>query len=146
MANNLYSPHPAIKYAQSGLRTIEEKLGMPVEEILKWIEKTGPKAEEARMKWLKSEHGLGTNQASWLAGLSIGKGLEDIDPKAYLHAARGYVENMFSGKKESLRPIYDKLLEVCLAVGKEAKASPCATIIPIFRHHVIAQIKPSTLT
>ena len=30
--------------------------------------------------------------------------------------------------------------------GKDAKACPCATIVPLYRNHVFAQIKPTTQT
>jgi hypothetical protein len=53
---------------------------------------------------------------------------------------------MFSGKKEHLRPIYDALLKLGLGAGKEAKACPCQTIVPLYRNHVFAQIKPTTQT
>ena len=66
-------------------------------------------------------------------------------PETYLEAAPGMVDAMFAGKA-SLRPIYDALLTLCLAVGKGVTASPGKTIVPIYRHHVIAQIKPTTKT
>ena len=70
----------------------------------------------------------------------------DDDPDKYLTAADGYVEKMFSGPKESLRPIYDELLKLGLGIGSEAKACPCETIVPLYCNHVFAQIKPSTRT
>ena len=77
---------------------------------------------------------------------SFGKGEEIGDPDQYLRAAEKYVEAMFAGKKEPLRPIYQALLKLGLAVGKEAKACPCQTIVPLYRKHVFAQIKPTTQT
>ena len=68
------------------------------------------------------------------------------NPAAYLKAAEKYVEEMFSGKKEHLRPLYDALLELGLSVGKDVKACPCQTIVPLYRNHVFAQIKPTTQT
>jgi hypothetical protein len=65
-------------------------------------------------------------------------------PEAYLEAAPALVDAMFAGKER--RPIYEALLTVCLAVGKDATASPGKTIVPIYRNHVIAQIKPTTKT
>jgi len=53
---------------------------------------------------------------------------------------------MFSGSKSALRPIYDALLKLGLKVGKDAKACPCQTIVPLYRKHVFAQIKPTTRT
>src|SRR5262249_53117031 len=60
--------------------------------------------------------------------------------------AENYVEEMFAGAKAGLRPLYDELLELCLKLGKDVKACPCQTIVPIYRAHVIAQLKPSTRT
>jgi hypothetical protein len=67
---------------------------------------------------------------------------EFASPAAYLAAADRYVDDMFAGSKASLRPIYDALLKTGLSVGKDTKACPCKTIVPIYRRHVIAQIKP----
>jgi len=71
---------------------------------------------------------------------------EYASPAAYLATAERYVEQMFAGPKAALRPIYDALLKTGLSMGKDTKACPCKTIVPIYRHHVIAQIKPSTRT
>jgi Domain of unknown function (DUF5655) len=53
---------------------------------------------------------------------------------------------MFAGPKESLRPIYHELLKLGLALGEDVKACPCQTIVPLYRKHVFAQIKPTTQT
>ena len=81
-----------------------------------------------------------------MAERSVGKGDDLGDSDTYLKAAEKYVEEMFAGKKEPLRPIYHALLKLGLGVGKEAKACPCQTIVPLYRNHVFAQIKPTTQT
>ncbi|MGH9933051.1 MAG: DUF5655 domain-containing protein [Pyrinomonadaceae bacterium] len=43
-----------------------------------------------------------------------------------------------------MRPIYDELLKLGLKLGKDVKACPCQTIVPFYRNHVFAQIKPTT--
>jgi len=68
------------------------------------------------------------------------------DPVSYLENAEHDVEAMFSGGKAKLRPLYDKLLKFGLKTGKEAKACPCKTMVPLYRNHVFAQIKPTTQT
>ena len=68
---------------------------------------------------------------------------EYASPAAYLATAERYVEQMFSGPKAALRPIYNALLKAGLSMGNDTKACPCKTIVPIYRRHVIAQIKPS---
>lgn len=75
-----------------------------------------------------------------------GKGEEDGDPGAYLKAAEAYVEAMYAGPKAALRPIHDRLLERGLALGADVKVCPCKTIVPLYRKHVFAQIKPTTRT
>jgi hypothetical protein len=67
-------------------------------------------------------------------------------PEAYLAAAEKYVEDMYAGPKAALRPLYDQLLREAFSLGKDVKACPCQTIVPIYREHVIAQIKPTTRT
>jgi hypothetical protein len=143
---SIYSVHPGVAMTQKWIAELKEKTGRTLDEWLRFIKKSGPKDEKARRDWLKNEHQLGTNSAWWLAERAEGKGAEVGDPDEYLKAAEGYVETMFSGAKAGLRPIYDALLKLGLSVGKEAKACPCQTIVPLYRNHVFAQIKPTTRT
>jgi hypothetical protein len=77
---------------------------------------------------------------------AVKRGWNDGDQDTYLKSAEGYVEEMFAGGKAKLRPLYDKLLKLGLKIGKDAKACPCQTIVPLYRNHVFAQIKPTTQT
>ncbi|MBA3568914.1 MAG: DUF4287 domain-containing protein [Pyrinomonadaceae bacterium] len=143
---SIYSVHPGIAMTQKWVAELRQKTGRSLEDWLRFVKKSGPKDEKERRDWLKQEHGLGTNPAWWIAERSVGKGTETSDPNQYLKAAEGYVEQMFSGSKSALRPIYDALLKLGLKVGKDAKACPCQTIVPLYRKHVFAQIKPTTRT
>jgi Domain of unknown function (DUF5655)/Domain of unknown function (DUF4287) len=142
---SIYGVHPGVAMTQKWIGELKQKTGRSLEEWLRLIKKSGPKDEKARREWLKTEHGLGTNSAWWLAERADGKS-EMADPDEYLKAADGYVETMLSGPKVALRPIYDALLKLGLSVGKDAKACPCQTIVPLYRNHVFAQIKPTTRT
>ena len=142
----LYSVHPGVLMTQKWIGELKQKTGRSLEEWLKHIKKAGPADEKERREWLKEEHKLGTNTAWWLAERSVGKGDESADPDLYLKQAERDVDKMFSGGKSGLRPIYDALLKLGLKTGKEAKACPCATIVPLYRNHVFAQIKPTTQT
>ena len=53
---------------------------------------------------------------------------------------------MFSGKKAVLRAIYEELLAAGKSLGDDVRACPCETIVPLYRTHVFAQIKPTTNT
>lgn len=141
---SIYGVHPGVEMTQKWVGELKQRTGRSLEEWLRLIKKSGPKDEQARREWLKTEHGLGTNSAWWLSERASGKGTEVADPDAYLAAAEGYVETMFAGGKAELRPIYDALLKTGLKVGKDVKACPCQTIVPLYRKHVFAQIKPTT--
>lgn len=141
-----YSVHPSVASMRSWIDTLPQKTGRSLEEWLRLIEEQGPPAEKERIGWLKAEHGLGTNSALWLAARSLGKAEEDGDPESYLRRAVEYVDAMFASGKAPLRPIYDELLKLGLSLAPDVKACPCSTIVPLYRSHVFAQIKPTTRT
>ena len=143
---SIYSVHPGVFMTQKWIADLKQKTGRSLEEWVAHIKKSGPKGEKERRAWLKEEHGLGTNVAMGLAERAEGKGKEMGDPDLYLASAERDVEKMFSGGKAKLRPLYDALLKLGLKTGKEAKACPCSTIVPLYRNHVFAQIKPTTQT
>src|SRR6266403_1984137 len=143
---SIYGVHPGVLMTQKWIGELKQKTGRTLDEWIKFIRKEGPPTEEARRDWLKTQHKLGTNSAWWLAERSAGKGEELGDADVYLQAAEKYVDEMFAGKKEHLRPIYDALLKLGLSMGKDTKACPCQTIVPLYRNHVFAQIKPTTQT
>jgi hypothetical protein len=143
---SIYSVHPGVLMTQKWIAELKQKTGRTLDEWMKFIKREGPPTEAARRDWLKHSHGLGTNYASWLASESVGKGDELSDPVAYLRAAEAYVDEMYAGKKEHLRPIYEALLKLGLSMGKDTRACPCQTIVPLYRNHVFAQIKPTTQT
>src|ERR1044071_10353747 len=111
---SIYGVHPGVAMTQKWIAELKVKTGRSLEEWLKLIKKSGPKDEKARREWLKTEHGLGTNSAWWLADRAEGRG-EDGDPETYLKAAEGYVEKMFAGPKSSLLPTYDALLKLAFS-------------------------------
>lgn len=142
MMNTLYSIHPGVEMVQKWITTLKNKTGRSLEEWMLLIHKHGPSTEKERIHWLKTEYKLGSNSAIWLSERSFGKGHEEDTPQGYLQTAEKYVAEMFSGNKASLKPIYDALLKTCLDVGSDVKACPCKTIVPLYRQHVFAQIKP----
>jgi len=143
---SIYGVHPGVLTTQKWIASLRATTGRSLDEWLALVAKKGPKDEAGRGDWLKKEHCLGTNAAWWIAERSFGKGLEAGDPAFYLKAAEADVEAMFTGKRAALRPLYDALLKLGLAAGKDVKACPCKTIVPLYRKHVFAEIKPATHT
>ena len=73
---SIYGVHPGVAMTQKWVAELKQKTGRSLEEWLRLIKKSGPKDEKARREWLKTEHGLGTNSAWWLAERAEGKGSE----------------------------------------------------------------------
>jgi uncharacterized protein DUF5655/uncharacterized protein DUF4287 len=140
-----YDVHPSVAMVQNTIAGLKEKTGRSLDEWVRLAQKEGPAEEKKRREWLKTTHSLGTNYAQWIAAQSVGKG-ENGDPQTYLVAAENYVEEMMAGPKANLRPIYDALLKLGRSLGSDVRVCPCQTMVPFFRNHVFAQIKPSTRT
>lgn len=136
---SLYSVHPSFDYEEAGLRLIKERTGKTLEEWIAHVKRNGPVERKARLAWLKKQ-GLTMNYAGWVTSRASGTGgRENYDPERLVDA-------MFAGPKVALRPIYEKLLNLGLSIAEDVTACPCATIVPLYRNHVFAQIKPSTNT
>ncbi|MGA8807571.1 MAG: DUF5655 domain-containing protein [Thermoanaerobaculia bacterium] len=147
MPKQRYDPHPGIAMVRNWIDALKAKTGLDIDAWTAFINSKGPKDTQSRRDWLKTEHKLGTNEARWLVDHAEGKDdLEESDPKVYVARASNYVDALFSGSRAALRPLYDKLYDLARSIGNDIKISPGKTIVPIYRKHVIAQIKPSTRT
>jgi len=140
-----YDLHPSVAMHQSMVTGLKQKSGRTLEEWLDLVRKQGPQTRKERVAWLKTTYGLGLNFASLIAERSEGEG-EDWSPEGYLKRAPEYVDKMFAGPKAALRPLYDALLSEGKKLGKDVRVCPCETIVPLYRNHVFAQVKPSTRT
>jgi hypothetical protein len=140
-----YSVHPAVAYVQAIVDNLPEKTGKTLDQWLAVVVKHKFKDEKACTAWLKDEHTLGSTTASFIAHRAFGGGDHET-PNGYLQAAPGYVDAMYAGPKEAIRPLHDALIELGKALGDDVKICPCQTIVPLYRNHVFAQIKPTTRT
>lgn len=146
MSKAKYDVHPGVAMVQKWIAELKAKTGRSLEEWIALAKKEGPKEDKARREWLKTKHKLGTNSAWWISERVDGKGAEEDSPEAYLKTAVVYVEEQYSGAKEKLRPVYEELLRVGKSMAEDVKACPCKTMVPLYREHVFAQIKPTTNT
>jgi hypothetical protein len=140
---SLYAVHPGVMMVQKWIAELPSKTGRSLDEWLKHIRQAGPPTESECRTWLQSAHQLATNMAWWLAEKALGDAADDT-PAGYLALAPVYVEQMYVGPKLSLRPIHDELVRLAQTLGDDVRICPCKTIVPLFRRHVFAQIKPAT--
>ena len=141
-----YSVHPGVAMVQKWVATLKAKTGRSLEEWVVFVKAKGPPTEMERRAWLRGVHGLGTNSAWWIGERCDDRrtGHWDHNPESYLALAPVWVDKMFGGKKESLRPIYEQLLTLGKSLGSDVRVCPCVTIVPLYRNKVFAQIKPTT--
>jgi hypothetical protein len=144
-AKSSFDVHPSLAMYQTTVAGMKQKTGKSLEEWIALVDKSGPATEKERREWLQTKHGLGRNYASFIAEQSVGKG-DDGTEETYLKQADEYVEKMYSGAKEALRPIFSDLMALGRSLGKDVKVCPCQTMVPLYRKHVFAQIKPTTRT
>jgi hypothetical protein len=139
----IYDVHPGVAMVQKWIGELKTKTGRSLDEWIAFATEEGPKDDKARRAWLKSKYNLGTNSAWWISERVEGKGREQDTPERYLATATIYVDEQYAGVKQHLRPMYEALLKLGKSLGRDVKACPCKTMVPLYREHVFAQIKPT---
>jgi hypothetical protein len=142
----VYGVHPGVAMVQKWVNELKDKTGRTLEEWTALIRKQAPRELPARRDWLKTKHKLGTNTAWWLAERADGQPTWDESPESYLAYAPKYVDEMYAGKRAALRPLNDALMRLAAEIAPDVKFCPCKTMVPVYRKHVIAQIKPASNT
>lgn len=120
------------------MKNLVERTGKTLDEWAAIVLKKGPKTTQERREWLKREHEFTTNYAAWVVERAEGDDGE--------YQPDEFVEKLFAGPKAGLWPIYEALVKLAFSTGKDVTLTPCSTMVPIRRKHVIAQIKPSSKT
>ncbi|MFG0330062.1 MAG: DUF5655 domain-containing protein [Phycisphaerales bacterium] len=143
-AKSTYAVHPGVAYCEAIITNMPDKTGRSIDEWKKLVLADGPKETKARKAWLQKTHKLGGTTAELIVHHTEGTERDHFDGKAYLDQAVRYVEAMYEGKKAPLRAIHDAALAYALTLGADVRVCPCKTIVPLYREHVFAEIKPAT--
>ena len=134
---SLYSLHPSYAYEQSIIDNLASKTGRSLTQWQLYLKAKDIHDESMQLAELKTQ-GLGSTQAQLVIEYVHQRGgPEHYHPEQLVNA-------MFSGKKSALRPLYEMLLREVLKLGSDVKVCPCKTIVPCYREHVFAQLKPAT--
>jgi len=139
-----YDVHPGVAYVQAVVDNMGAKTGRTIDEWAAMVIAHGPTGSKARRDWLKNTYQLGGTTVWMIVEYVEGRSSADTDPKLYLAAAVRYVETMYAGPKMWLRPIHDALIALGRSLGDDVRVCPCQTIVPLYRAHVFAQVKPTT--
>lgn len=141
-----YDVHPGVAMMRKWADELPAKTGRSLDQWARFINNSGIEGRNERIAFLKDEHGLGTNSASFIVDYAADKHSWDGDPDVYLAQAEQYVEAQYSGPKAALRAIFETVLTAARNLGKDVRVCPCKTIVPIYRERVFAELKPATRT
>ncbi len=123
------------KALQTMINNMPEKTGKSLDEWKSILQgKNFAKHGEA-MKFLKGEHGVTHGFANTIIALS----------KEETKEASDLVNDQYKGK-ESLIPIYEKLISAVSDFGEDVVQTPKKTSVSIIRKRLFALIKPASWT
>lgn len=146
MTTMTFDVHPGVAMVRKWADELPAKTGRTLDQWAEVVRRCGRKTIREQAAWLKEHHGFGSNTAWHIAEYAADSATWDGDPDIYLRQAAGYVEGMFAGAKAGLRPIFEALVAAARDLGGDVKVCPCKTIVPFYRNHVFAQVKPATKT
>ena len=144
MTSPVYDVHPTVPYARGIIEKMSAKTGRSIEEWASLVNSSGCGTDREKKSWLKREYGLGGTTVMLIVNHAAGRGADDADPERYLALATVWVDKMFSGPKAVLWPIFDCLMTRGRELGPDVRISPRKTMVPLYRKHVFAEVKPAT--
>lgn len=124
--------------ARKMIENLPEKTGKSLDQWLKLVGRQQFGKHGEIVNWLKSEHGVTHGFANLIAHKYRDAAAGGAEAGSDLIAAQ------YSGAKEGLRPIYDKIAEIVSAFGKDVELSPKKTCVSLRRNKQFALVQPST--
>jgi len=132
-----YSPHPGLMKEGDDKEKLRAATGKTFDEWVALARKSGPKTQRECRAWLQKEHGHKMREAWWIATAAVA----DDDQPSY-SSPELLVDALYSGPKAALRPVHEKVVDAALACGADVIATSCKTMVPLYRKHVFAELKP----
>lgn len=136
MADKYEEPDKIRQYVAALEANLEKATGKPLSHWVK-IAKACPHAKTSeRLKWFKSEHGLGMSRAGLVLWRAFGTGMMGDDDPA------GLVDALFAKSFAEQRPIYEEVAKYLAKLGK-GTLSPRRSYVALYRLKQYGAIKPS---
>jgi len=132
------------KAAATQLANLEKRSGKTFDQLAKIVRSSGLSKHGELVAMLKRDHGMGHGDANLLVhtvrqqdAAAAGKGAPTTTGEA--------ADTLYSGKKEALRPIHDRLMAAIAKFG-EFEVAPKKTYLSLRRKKQFAMIGPATAT
>ena len=121
------------------IKNLKEKYGKSLEEWIAVVKQTGIQKHGEIIKYLKSEHGFTHGFANLVSLKARGTDSASADSEDSL------VNDQYKGK-ESLHPIYIKLISEVKKFGNDVEVAPKRAYVSLRRKKQFALVQPSTKT
>jgi bacteriocin resistance YdeI/OmpD-like protein/uncharacterized protein DUF5655 len=136
-AKSKYSPHPGLSQEAADKERLEDETGRSFDEWVAVARREGPRSQAACREWLQKTHGHGMRNAWWLASVATA-----TESEPNYSEPEGLVDALYCGAKSAWRPLHEKVVDAALSCGSDVLATSCKTMVPIYRKHVFAELKP----
>lgn len=124
-------------YQAKVIANMEKQTGKKMQEFVEFLRASGIAKHKEQVTWLKTQFGLGNTQASIIAW-------ETNKPADYREPTEEELLAAQYQGKESLKPIYEKVLDVLGAIGDDWKPVYCQTYVAFARDRQFLAVQPST--
>jgi hypothetical protein len=119
--------------------SIADKTGRSFEAWVDLARAVGIDGHRALAEHLRQAYDLNYNEAQWIAWEVVDPGRIDRYDKP-----DDLVEGLYSGRRAHLRPLYDRLIEVGLALGADVTTNVCKTYTSLSAGTQFAILNPRT--
>ena len=128
---------------QTQIRNIEEKYGKSLAEWIALISDSGITKHTEIITMLKSQYGVTHGSANRLALIA-----READAASIARAAKASgsdpIDDMYSGKKAGLKPLYDALMTTITALGNDIEVAAKKGYVSLRRKKQFAMIQQTT--
>lgn len=131
-----YRPHPLLGREAAARKAVEAHTGRTWSRWVTLARKQGPREEKALAAWLRAEHDLPARGAQWLAYEATHEDVPDYGAPGPL------VDGLYAGRYQKWRALHEAVLDVAEAQGPDVVVTACQTMVPVYRKHVFAQLRP----
>ena len=122
--------------------SIRERTGRTLQEWVAIVDSSRIDSldQKAVRRWLKTEHGVPQN-SQWTIADAAARSAGWKRP-----STKEYVDQQYAGAKTTLRPIFDRVLEIVVAFGNDIRLEGRATYTPFVRRRQFAAVAAATRT
>jgi predicted transport protein len=133
------TPHDMMAAVTANL---EARTGRSLDEWVALVQASGldPLDQVAVRRWLKTEHGVLQNSQYAIADAAA-RAAGWVEPNV-----EEYIDGQYQGEKAALRPIFDRLRVLLLALGDDVRIEGRATYIPFVRRRQFVAVAAAART